>query len=903
MNKRKIAIALASAGLALFAAWGGTDVYLLIGQSNMAGRGRLNETNAVPCEGVLKLDNFGYLVPAKEPLHNDRKSAGAGLGASFANAMRADDANTTVVLVPCAFGGSALKEWQKGSYMYEQAVLRTKEALRLLAAKDGRLAGILWHQGESDSGSEDRANSYAKRFSEMVRNLRQDLGCGDVPLVVGELGRYLADNRAKSGRYQHFEKINDALNGLTNSIPNCDCVSSEGLSPNSDILHFNTASLRTFGERYAAAMKGLMRNSGADRRTGFIRDVLSANPVRYDSEKMDTHAFDRAFAALAKADRAADAAWENLKDADAIAAYRASLKERMTAAVGGFPERTPLNVQVRGTAVRDGYRIEKLLFESRPRHFVTALLLVPDGVDAAHRAPGVVVTCGHNPNGKNSLNNQRAAVVLARHGFVTLIFDPVDQGERQQLAGSDVWSVTGHVNVGLRAHLVGWSTAQFRIWDGIRALDVLLERPEVDAARVGVTGMSGGGTMSSYLNALDDRYAAASPMGYITTLRALADRNGPQDMEQVVFGQLRDGINHLALLLMNGKSALAPGFSYGDLFPYGGSDETFGRAQAFFAREGRTDRIARIECDGPHDWYESEKQALSAWFRRWLADDATAWPPKADALERADVGFDYSTVDTGLAMTPETNVLGGKGVMSLPGARSVYDLVGEELDRLEKGRGPLSPELVRRTAGIAADVQATVLAATRREGDGFVAETAVLRMPAAARVIVRAFLPAEPKGVPVLLAADKADAAGEVAARLAEGRPVAVVTARAFGETYSHSRPHSYWAKKGIAEELSAFSAWMGRNFVAARAEDYLAAGAWFAAKTGRAAELAADGDAVVAAAHAYYLGRDRFASFALAQAPASWTEIVRNPALGHPHFCDLVYGGLAVYDWTDLIR
>ena len=237
-----------------------SDVYLLIGQSNMAGRGCLNETNGVPCEGVLKLDNFGYLVPAMEPLHNDRKSAGAGLGASFANSMRADDTNTTVVLVPCAFGGSSLDQWKKGSYMYELAVLRTREALRLLGKK-GRLAGLLWHQGESDSESEDKANSYAKRFSEMVENLRQDLGCGDVPLVVGELGRYLADNRAKSGCYQHFEKINAALNGLTNSIPNCACVSSEDLTPNDDILHFNTASLRTFGERYAAAMKSL-RNSG-----------------------------------------------------------------------------------------------------------------------------------------------------------------------------------------------------------------------------------------------------------------------------------------------------------------------------------------------------------------------------------------------------------------------------------------------------------------------------------------------------------------------------------------------------------------------------------------------------------------------------------------------------------------
>ena len=242
---------------ALFAA-APTDVYLLIGQSNMAGRGRLDATNEVPHEGVLKLDNFGRLVPAKEPLHNDKKAAGAGLGASFANAMRAGDASTTVVLVPCAFGGSALDEWKKGSYMYELAVLRTREALRLIERKGGgRLAGILWHQGESDASAEDKALSYESRFVRMATDLRKDLGAANVPIVVGELGRYLADNRAKSGRYSQFEKVNEALHRAAAALPNCACVSSEALTPNGDVLHFNTASLRIFGERYAAAMKTL----------------------------------------------------------------------------------------------------------------------------------------------------------------------------------------------------------------------------------------------------------------------------------------------------------------------------------------------------------------------------------------------------------------------------------------------------------------------------------------------------------------------------------------------------------------------------------------------------------------------------------------------------------------------
>ena len=258
MKKTMVKFTIASLAVAAaLCVQAGSDIYLLIGQSNMAGRGRLAATNTVPCEGVLKMNNFGYLVPAKEPLHDDKpKAAGAGLGASFANAMRASDTNTTVVLLPCAFGGSALSEWTKGSYMYQLALLRTREALRLLKGK-GRIAGILWHQGESDSNSEKLATTYSARLVRMITDLRTDLGCGDVPVVLGELGRYLADNRAKSGRYRHFEKVNEELHAAAKLLANCACVSSEGLQPNPDILNFNTTSLRIFGERYAEAMKRL----------------------------------------------------------------------------------------------------------------------------------------------------------------------------------------------------------------------------------------------------------------------------------------------------------------------------------------------------------------------------------------------------------------------------------------------------------------------------------------------------------------------------------------------------------------------------------------------------------------------------------------------------------------------
>ena len=428
----KIKVVMAAAAAAAMSGFAGTDVYLLIGQSNMAGRGKLAATNEGPHDGVLKMSNFGYLVPAKEPLHYDKPSAGAGLGASFANAMRAGDTNTTIALIPCAFGGSSLKEWEKGSYMYQRALLRTKEALRLLGDK-GRLAGILWHQGESDTGKEKLAATYASRLVRMITDLRADLGRGDVPVVVGELGRYLADLRAKKGRYMCFEKVNEELHAAAKLLANCECVSSEGLTPNRDILHFDTASLRVFGERYAEAMKRLQNPSGL---VPLVRGALAENPLRYRDFRMNTHTFDMAAAAVGRADRAAAAAWRRLEGPRQIAEHREKLKAAMAAAVGGFPERTPLNVQVRGTFRRDGYRIERLLFENRPRHYVTSLLFLPDSATAQSPAPGVVVTCGHNVNGKNSPPNQRAAVVLAKRGLAALIFDPIDQGEREQLPGA-----------------------------------------------------------------------------------------------------------------------------------------------------------------------------------------------------------------------------------------------------------------------------------------------------------------------------------------------------------------------------------------------------------------------------------------------------------------------------------
>lgn len=235
----------AETGLCAAAADRPTDVFLLIGQSNMAGRGALTDELRLSTERVLKWDEkSGKWVEAVEPIVSDRPFSGAGLAASFARSLADARKDRTIGLVPAAEGGSPLSRFMPGGDLYVRAVDRTRAALKA----GGELKGILWHQGCADSESLKTATNYAARLSVMVESLRKDLGAKDAPFVAGELGRYLGHRYAK-----HYKVVNEQLHEMAKTCPNMAVVSSRGLTPNEDGLHFNTISLRTFGERYAKA--------------------------------------------------------------------------------------------------------------------------------------------------------------------------------------------------------------------------------------------------------------------------------------------------------------------------------------------------------------------------------------------------------------------------------------------------------------------------------------------------------------------------------------------------------------------------------------------------------------------------------------------------------------------------
>ncbi len=214
-----------------------TMLFLLIGQSNMAGRGQLPQEPPPAHPRIFMFNAAREWVPAKDPVHFDKpKMAGVGLCSSFARQVADRYPDARIGLIPCAMGGSALAEWMPGKKLYTNAVSRTRAAL----SSGGRLAGILWHQGEADS-ADGKRESYIPRFLIMLDRLRWDLDAQDVPVVLGELGEF----------YQPAPKFNAMLKAGLPRLPYCGLASSQGLVHRGDRLHFSSEALKTFGERYA----------------------------------------------------------------------------------------------------------------------------------------------------------------------------------------------------------------------------------------------------------------------------------------------------------------------------------------------------------------------------------------------------------------------------------------------------------------------------------------------------------------------------------------------------------------------------------------------------------------------------------------------------------------------------
>ncbi|HYO81491.1 MAG TPA: acetylxylan esterase [Bryobacteraceae bacterium] len=305
-----------------------------------------------------------------------------------------------------------------------------------------------------------------------------------------------------------------------------------------------------------------------------------------------------------------------------VRARQKFVREWMERAIGGLPQKTPLNPRITGTLERDGYRVENLIYESLPKFPVTANLYVPSSGKGPF--PALLGVAGHSDTGKAVDTYQHVWISMAKLGFMVLAFDPAGQGERleywnRQTRKSDVGTgVREHIMAGLQCLLTGTTFARYEIWDGIRAVDYLLTRSDVDPKRIGVAGNSGGGTQTAYLAVLEPRLSCAVSSCYITSWETMWEKPGPQDAEQVFPGFLSDGLDFGDFPLAFAPRPFQISAAVQDFFPIAGARATHAEAKRVYEAADAPGRAGYFEFDDGHGWSLPRREATYQWMSRWL---------------------------------------------------------------------------------------------------------------------------------------------------------------------------------------------------------------------------------------------------------------------------------------------
>jgi len=519
----------------------------------------------------------------------------------------------------------------------------------------------------------------------------------------------------------------------------------------------------------------------------------------------------------------------HLSTPEEVAKRRAYMREQMIRDLGGFPARTPLNARVVGTLDRDGYKIEKVIFESQPHFYVTGNLYLPMTGNPPY--PGVLFPLGHENGGKSNEDWQQTLGTLARRGYVGFTWDPIGQGERVQLydpdleAGKISASTDEHTDMGVQCLLLGDTLARYTIWDGMRALDYLLSRPEVDPARIACTGNSGGGTHTAYLAALDDRIKVAMPSCYITSWRRLLESIGPQDAEQCIPPWIGQGLDHGDFVLAFSPKPYLILAAIRDFFSINGVRETYQEARHVYSVMGAPDKVSEFEADTGHGYMQPRRLAAYRWLDRWFKGRENDAPeePVAPASEE-----ELRCTDSGQV----TVSLGGETVFSLNqkryeeekpqrlplnDAQSVAALRKEVQSQIKRlaGYAPVSVPLSVKLFGVIHNAGYHIEKLTYESEPGIIIPSLL-------------FVPEDGEGrkpgVLYVSSKGKANSGGEIEALVKSGVVVLAIDARGWGETSRKTN----WEEGGWDTWNALFPNYdnamiamlLGKSLVAMRAED-----------------------------------------------------------------------------------
>ncbi len=373
-----------------------------------------------------------------------------------------------------------------------------------------------------------------------------------------------------------------------------------------------------------------------------------------------------------------------LKTPEDVYKYIDELKAKIKKAYT-FPEvKTPLNVQNCGMFRGKNYTVEKLIYYSRPDFPVTANLYVPDNARPG-KTPAVIHLLGHALNGKACGEYQSVAISLAGKGCMVLMPDPLGQGERISFPALPEYQNTREHNILNRRLLsIGDTVGAWRIYDAIRGVDLLLERPETDPERLGIVGNSGGGTMTTLVNAVDPRLKAAAPNCYITTWLRLIENEIPVDGEQIVNGFAANGGEMADLLILKAPNPLLIMGEKDDFFDIRGTRESFEEVKRIYTILGVPERVQLFAGGSCHGFKYEGRRAAYGFFNTFFD------------LKSDDTEPEHETVSQ-----EQTSCTPSGTITKLPGALTPDEAVRRQVQAAASKRKILSPEEIKkRLAGV-----------------------------------------------------------------------------------------------------------------------------------------------------------------------------------------------------------
>ncbi len=361
-----------------------------------------------------------------------------------------------------------------------------------------------------------------------------------------------------------------------------------------------------------------------------------------------------------------------IKSKSQVTKYQQEVRKKIIKSFSPFPEKTPLNLEITGIIKKKGYRIEKIIFESRPGCLVTANFYVPEKFNPPY--PAVIGTCGHSMAGKAEPRYQEFCQRLVHNGFLVFIYDPFNQGERDQYYHLPKNTIlrksctTAHNMMGKQLQRIGEFFGSWRVWDGIRALDYILTRQETDRRFLGITGNSGGGTLTCWLWAVEPRFTAAAPSCFITPFRYNLENEMPQDVEQCppeILGQELELADFFISRIP--KPLLLLGQKY-DYFDIRGFKEICQELKNLYKILDAENSFDFFIGSNPHGYYSDAQRAMVSFFCR-LAKKEIVCPEPPISIER-----------------PETLFATKNGNVISEGSKPIYLMIGEKAKKLEKIR-------------------------------------------------------------------------------------------------------------------------------------------------------------------------------------------------------------------------